>query len=372
VRSSICGNESLASQKILVIHPYFYIIGGAEQVLLKILEALVEQKQDCSLLGELPEDSTFNNLYTLNVKQISYSDTNFRPTRFPTHQCLLRHLKLQNKLRKKVGKMDLEVSTQEPMYFIGAGKKRVAYIHFPANLTRMQNSNLKHRWFWKLFYSPITFQLRQQIKRVDLLICNSYYTQRAIMDCWGREAEVIYPPVDVESFKPLQKELLVVSVGRFVPTKNYELIVEVAKQMPDVQFIIAGRKSLNDSYYDKIVSLKPDNLTLDANATLDNVSVLLGRAKVYLHCMVGEHFGISVGEAMAAGCVPVVHDSGGPVEIVSGLGFLYDDVEECVKAVRKALQSTVDPQVFVEHARLFGVDVFKKNFVSLLEKNNLL
>jgi alpha-1,2-mannosyltransferase len=88
--------------------------------------------------------------------------------------------------------------------------------------------------------------------------------------------------------------------------------------------------------------------------------------------MVGEHFGISVGEAMAAGCVPVVHDSGGPREIVGGYGFLYDDVEDCVKAVEEALQSSVEPSVIVERAKLFSSDNFKKNFITVLENNGFL
>jgi glycosyltransferase involved in cell wall biosynthesis len=32
--------------------------------------------------------------------------------------------------------------------------------------------------------------------------------------------------------------------------------------------------------------------------------------------MIGEHFGISIVEAMALGCIPVVHNSGGMVEFV--------------------------------------------------------
>jgi glycosyltransferase involved in cell wall biosynthesis len=366
-------NEPSIGQKILVVHPYFNVVGGAEEVMLKILEVLIERSQDCSLLGELPPRSIFDTLSVSNIKQIPYcSETDFKSKRFQTHQHLLRHLKLKGGLRKKMGKMDLEISTQELMYSIDAGKKRVAYIHFPENLSRMQNPALRHRWVWKLFYLPITFQIKRQVKKTDLLMCNSLYTKKAIMDYWGRDAEVVYPPVDVESFKPVQKEPLVVSVGRFSPAKNYEMIIQVARQMPNVKFVIIGRKYLHDTYYDKIAALKPDNITLIADVTRDNVSVLLGRAKIYLHSMIGEHFGISVVEAMAAGCVPVVHDSGGPKEICGSLGFFYDDVETCVKVIGEALQSNVDPCVFVERAKMFSVDSFKKNFVLSLERNGFL
>ncbi|MDR2719231.1 MAG: glycosyltransferase, partial [Nitrososphaerota archaeon] len=207
---------------------------------------------------------------------------------------------------------------------------------------------------------------------VDVLMCNSCYTQKAIMDSWGRKAELVYPPVDVENFKPAQKESLVVSIGRFTPVKNYELTLQVAKRLPDVKFIIVGRKTSNDPYFDKLAALKPDNVDLIAGATRAEVSILLGRAKIYLHSMIGEHFGISVVEAMAAGCIPVVHNSGGPKEAVGNYGFLYNNVEECVKAIAEALQSNVNSNDIAEQAKMFSTDNFKKNFIKILESHGFL
>ena len=369
--SAIHDSGQVAVKKILVVHPYLNDIGGAEEVLLKILEVLIERKQDCYLLGELPSGSIFDNLPLSSIKQIHYaSEVDAKPKRFQAHHRLLfHHSKLKGKLRREVGKMDLEISTQDPMYFIGAGEKRVAYVHFPENLTRMQKPDLKRRWLWKLFYWPITFQLKRHVKKTGLLMCNSRYTQSAIMDYWGRDAEVVYPPVDIGDFKPVPKKSLVVSVGRFVPTKNYEMIAQVARQMPDVNFVIVGRKRSADPYYDKIVALKPDNMTLNADATRADISDLLGEAKIYLHGMVGEHFGISVVEAMAAGCIPIVHNSGGPKEAMGNYGFLYNNSEECVKVLREALQSKINPNDIVERAKMFSVDNFKKNFIETLEKN---
>jgi glycosyltransferase involved in cell wall biosynthesis len=236
----------------------------------------------------------------------------------------------------------------------------------------MQRSGLKHRWFWKLFYWPNTFQLKRQIKKIDLLICNSLYTKNAIMTYWGRDAEVIYPPVDIEAFKPRLKEPFVVSVGRFAPEKNYELIVQVAKQMPHVHFVIVGRKPSGDSYYDKIATMKPDNLDLETDVTRDGLSTLLGRAKIYLHSMIGEHFGISVIEAMASGCIPVVHNSGGPKETCEQIGFLYNNVEECVKAIGEELKSNENSNDIEKKKKMFSADNFKKHFLASLERNSFL
>jgi glycosyltransferase involved in cell wall biosynthesis len=67
---------------------------------------------------------------------------------------------------------------------------------------------------------------------------------------------------------------------------------------------------------------------------LRRVKDLLADAKIYVHCALNEHFGISIVEAMAAGCVPVVHDSGGPREIVSDdVGYRWNSVTEAITQI---------------------------------------
>jgi glycosyltransferase involved in cell wall biosynthesis len=59
-----------------------------------------------------------------------------------------------------------------------------------------------------------------------------------------------------------------------------------------------------------------DYVTLETNVCLNNLLSIMRESKVYFHPMVGEQFGISIIEAMAAGLVPVVSDVGGPAEFV--------------------------------------------------------
>ena len=357
---------------MLVVHPYLTELGGAEKVFLHIVEALQEQVEDVVVLGSFPKQSEFQKVRSAPIVQTHYPYFDIGLNRFQVYQRFLWHELLRNGLRRKIGKVDLEILSQDPMFLVGAGKRRVAYVHYPENLWRLEGGSAGRKRFWKLFYLPVTLSLRRQVSRTDLLFCNSEYTRKAIMAKWGRTAQVIYPPVDVEGFTPAPKEKFVVTVGRFVSTKNYELILEVARIMPQIKFIIVGRKPKNDEYYEKIKESKPSNLLLLANLPYAEMISLLGRAKVYLHTMVGEHFGISVVEAMAAGCIPIVHDSGGTKEAIGNFGYIYNDTNECVKCINTALNSKVEPAIFADRASNFSVENFKKNLIDNLKGKGFL
>ena len=59
-----------------------------------------------------------------------------------------------------------------------------------------------------------------------------------------------------------------------------------------------------------------DYVTFETNVNLKRLFSIMKSAKVYFHPMVGEHFGMSVVEAMAAGLIPVVPNIGGQTEFV--------------------------------------------------------
>ena len=63
---------------------------------------------------------------------------------------------------------------------------------------------------------------------------------------------------------------------------------------------------------------------------------LLKKAKIYLHTMVGEHFGISIVEAMALGCLPIVHNSGGVKEFVPEQ-YRYMNLQEAADKINKEI-----------------------------------
>ncbi len=76
------------------------------------------------------------------------------------------------------------------------------------------------------------------------------------------------------------------------------------------------------------------NVTFYVNIKLQELRRLIHSSRHFLHTMENEDFGLTVCEAIAGGCVPLVHDSGGPKEIVPFKSLRFSSVNEAVCKLR--------------------------------------
>jgi alpha-1,2-mannosyltransferase len=92
---------------------------------------------------------------------------------------------------------------------------------------------------------------------------------------------------------------------------------------------------------------------------------------VYLHTMVGEHFGISPLEALAAGMTPVVPEKSGTwIDVCNSgeycYGYRRPELGEIAEAVEKALEKPLG--VPREHVERFSPERFTKGMVAVVEE----
>jgi glycosyltransferase involved in cell wall biosynthesis len=96
---------------------------------------------------------------------------------------------------------------------------------------------------------------------------------------------------------------------------------------------------------------------------------VLKKAEIALHTMVGEHFGISIVEAMALGCIPIVHDSGGMVEFVPEQ-YRYQTVTDAAEKISREMAgwsvSKADEAKAI--ADRFSLPNFSERFMRLFSK----
>ena len=164
---------------------------------------------------------------------------------------------------------------------------------------------------------------------------------------------------------------MVVTVGRFVPEKRFHLFVELARMVPTTRFVAIG--SLPDgtsAYFEQLRRTAPENVSF-VLSPLRKAKDLLGRAMAYVHCAENEHFGITIVEAMAAGCVPVVHDSGGPREIVTNdVGFRWRSLPVAARQIVKLTENDQLRERFsaaaLARAQQFRPEVFESEIARVL------
>ena len=89
---------------------------------------------------------------------------------------------------------------------------------------------------------------------------------------------------------------------------------------------------------------------------------------MYFHPMVGEHFGISIAESMAAGLVPVVPTIGGPTEFVPRR-FQFDSLDEAACIVSSAFNlSATERRQISDSVLKFSSSNYIHNFQKLFEE----
>jgi len=375
--------------EIGVIHNSLNPTGGAERLCLKTIEALKEAGYKVVLATVEPTDwrKVERIIGEVTKPDSEISLLNFKIQMFTIYMRLLTSF-LASKLRKRC---DIILNTHGDVLPIEAD---IVYMHYPTFALLKENPvNLKYSssLFWRAYFIPYERTQRFLVKGFlnSLILTNSIFSKKAIRKYTGKNAIIVYPPVDVETFsyaaKSDMRENLVVSCGRYSPEKNYESILEVAEKLKDkpIRFIIVGSLSGRTSreYYKKLEKIrrakKLKNVELLKNLDLSGLLELYGKAKIYLHAMRDEHFGISVVEAMAAGLVPVVHRSGGPWEDIIKAqqgkhGFSYLTTKEAAKTIEDLIENEhVRKEIVSRNMRytyVFSSESYKKKILSIIEK----
>jgi glycosyltransferase involved in cell wall biosynthesis len=104
--------------------------------------------------------------------------------------------------------------------------------------------------------------------------------------------------------------------------KGHEAFVRTAALLPDVNFVLAG--AWRDGAVDHLRSIATPNVTLTGWLSDEALRDHYRRAAVYVQASLHEGFGLSVAEAMLAGCVPVVSRVGSLPEVAGTAAVFVD------------------------------------------------
>ncbi|HEY3412063.1 MAG TPA: glycosyltransferase [Armatimonadota bacterium] len=206
--------------------------------------------------------------------------------------------------------------------------------------------------------------------RPDVVVANSGAVRDRIRRLWGREAEVIHPPVDVGSIPLSTRDdgyLLV--AARMLAYRRLDLAVDAATRL---------RRDL------VIVGDGPERLRLEARGgptvrftgRVDRSELVDLFARCHAYLVPGvEDFGIAPVEAMAAGKPVIALRAGGPresvLENVTGVFFERQTVDDLVDAIERLDDLTFQPTLIRAHAATFDTSVFLRRWRELFARHDV-
>ncbi len=383
-------------KRVLIVYPTLGIVGGGELVAVWMLQALRDD-YDLSLLTwtKSVELHEINRIYGTSLTAADFTLLGPpRPLRAvfdlvakrrPEHDfqkfCLLHRL-----ARRMRDDYDVMISAVNEIDFSRPG---IQYFHYP-DLGRVYESEKvtgsqgRTATWWRLFRQRcrpwrILSGLSFERMRDNLTLVNSDWTGEVVRRLYDIDTLTVYPPVAGEFPEVAweDRKNRFVSIGRFVPEKRLEMVIEVLAavraQGHDVQLQLIGLVH-NDTraYFGKIMNLAR------AHASWVSVAEKIDRqqlARIVSHSRYGIHahdcepFGIAVAEMIRAGCIPFTGRFGGQAEIIGQDDrLLFDTVEEGVEKILAVLRSPDQQQSLRQHLAGRGTLFDADRFVSRIKE----
>jgi glycosyltransferase involved in cell wall biosynthesis len=338
--------------RIAIVHDWLVTYAGAEKVLEQIIACFPDA--DLFSLVDFLDDRSFlrgKSVTTSFIQKLPLARSKYR-TYLPLMPLAIEQL--------DVSAYDVVISSSHAVakgILTGPDQVHISYVHSPIRYAW----DLQHQYLQqsKLTNGPKSAMARlilhyirnwdiRTSNSVDGFVANSDFIARRIRKVYQRDAQVIFPPVDVEAFSLCtEKEDFYLTASRMVPYKKIDLIVEAFARMPERKLVVIG----DGPDMEKIRAKAGPNVEIMGYQPFKVLKDRMSRAKAFVFAA-EEDFGISVVEAQACGTPVIAYGKGGALETVrdlsetrpTGLFFDEQDAGSIIAAVKR----------FDEHVRRFS------------------
>ncbi len=365
--SGTAGAATSNGMKVAILHDYLNQYGGAERV----LEALLEMYPEADLYTLLYDAKRTRGIFEGRVTGTSVMD---RPLVRRRHRAFIPFMPLAAAtLTSARNPYDLIISSSAG-YGKGiaiAGKVHVSYCHSPLRYA-WEFDYLKSVPFspWPLreaILKPIARALKRWDKntadRVNVFLANSHFIAGKVDAYYGREAEVIYPPVDTSVWKPHAREKrkdYYLMTGRLLYYKRFDLGIQAFNAFGK-PLVIVGAGPEEQKL--KKLATSP-HITFRRDLSDEELRATYAGAKALIFPQV-EDFGLVAAEAQACGTPVIAYGKGGGAEIVvdgvTGIHFEEQTPEALIDAVNRFETMKFDRRAIVKNAKRFSKATFVKD-----------
>ena len=358
--------------RIAVVHEWLLDYAGSERVLREILE--VVPHADLFTLIDRP-DEELRAALPRRAKETSFLQSFPRARRWLRYYVPLMPLAVKG---LDVSAYDIVISSSHAVakgVRTAARQMHLSYVHTP----------MRYAWDLREEYlraaglegGPLGWAARfaldrlrnwdvQSARGVDVFLANSSHVAARIRRAYGRDAEVLYPPVDVAAFPPgAQRDGFYLTVSRLEPYKRIDVLVKAFSRTPQRRLVVIG----DGPEMRRLRAMAAPNVELRGWLSGGDVLSHMQRARAFLFAGI-EDFGIVIAEAQACGTPVIAFNAGGAAEIVrETTGVLFG--EQTPQAVLEALErferlAPFAPERCRENALRFDRGAFRRRFAEAL------
>jgi glycosyltransferase involved in cell wall biosynthesis len=344
-----------AEPDVAVVHDYLNQRGGAERVALELARIWPQAPVYTSIFRA---DSTFPEFGRGDVRtsflQRVPADRSFRSL-FPLYPLAFRGL----------GTLDHDIVVSSSSGWahgvrVREGGLHIVYCHTPARWLYTPGAYLGASSRQQLVAGPLMSSMRRwdqrAAKRADVYVANSQNVARRIRESYGRSAEVVYPPVDLERFSPRERGTRYLVVSRLLDYKRVDSVIRAANRAGLRLDIVGSGPS-----FKALRELAGPTVVFHRRLEDSAITALMESCRALV--LPGEEdFGITPVEAHAAGKPVVALAAGGALETIEeGIDgtFFHDHSERAIlQALRAADGIETSPDEIARRASKFSREAF--------------
>lgn len=363
-----CARERGVTVRAAVVQDWFFTPGGSEQVAFELGRMLPTSDVYTSFADRRSAGALGRRLHTWPLQRIAGPTRRYRAF-LPLYPLWFQRLDLRN--------YDLVVSScnaYAKAVRTRPGATHLAYIHTPMRYAWDRERYLAASslpWLARAAAGVLHPWLRRwdyrMARRPDVLIANSTAVRDRMRDFWDLDADVIFPPVDVNDF-PMSKAddgyLLVVS--RLHAYRRLDLLVRAATALGRWTIVVGDGPELAS-----LRSIAGPNIEFVGFKDRAGVRDYVSRCSAYV-VPGDEAFGIAPVEAMAAGKPVVAFRAGGVLDTVvdgvNGVFFEQQTTAALIDAIEHLDGITFDPVAISASAKRFSAEAFRAKFVQLFQR----
>jgi glycosyltransferase involved in cell wall biosynthesis len=360
-------NNHWRPSKVALVHDFLLDVRGAERVFLELCSMFPEADIFTAVYDERGTEHRFagREVYSSFLQQLRPSAKTFRAL-FPLYPAAIESFDFSD--------YDLVLSSSSAWAHAVLCDERTVHVSYCHNPFRYawndRESTLARR------RNPVTraflrgaFRRWRQwdwiaAQRTDRYVANSRMTQARIRAYFGREAHVVYPPVETGRFQPGTVGRHYVMVSELMPHKQIDVAIAAFNQLRLPLIIVgdgpAGRR---------LRQLAGPTVKFTGRLPDAAVAEIIQGARALVLTSV-EEFGIAAVESQAAGRPVIARRGGGALEtIIDGATgcFWAGGPAELASAVVRFDDGAIDPRECVRNAQRFDGSNFRRGILAEIQ-----